>query len=67
MEHWLTDIENMMRTTLYDLTKNTFQEYPQNGLDRFEWFFKPARPAQSVLTVDQIMWTFNATNAIEDV
>jgi len=67
VEFWLLKIEEMMRGTLKDLTLKAFQIYPKNGLERKEWFFEMGLPAQPILTVDMIMWTFNATQAIMDV
>lgn len=63
VEHWLFRIQEMMVTSLYDITKRAFLEYPSNGLDRKEWLF--AYPAQPVLTVDLIKWTEGCTTAIE--
>lgn len=28
VEHWLSKIEHMMKTTLYDFTKLTLEKYP---------------------------------------
>lgn len=30
VEHWLTNIEKMMRKTLYDTTKKALAEYPED-------------------------------------
>ena len=65
VEHWMGSIENMMRKSLKDITANCLKEYPPDGLDRKEWFFR--YPAQAVITVDQIMWTKLCTEAIESV
>jgi len=37
--------------------------YPEDGTQRSKWFFQ--YPAQNVLTVDQIQWTANASEAIQ--
>jgi dynein heavy chain len=50
VEGWLTQIEAMMRKTLFDITKNALETYPEDGLLRDEWFFESA--AQCVLTID---------------
>jgi len=65
VEHWLFNIQEMMVTTLYDITKKAYLEYPKNGLERDEWLF--SYPAQCVLVVDIIMWTAGCTQAILDV
>ena len=54
-----------MRTTLYDITKNGLDTYPEDGRQRDEWLF--AQCAQAVLTVDQITWTEGVTQAIMEV
>jgi dynein heavy chain len=64
VEHWLTGIEEMMVKTLYDITKRAYELYPENALKRREWLFEQDLPAQPILTVDQIMWTFCSTEAI---
>lgn len=50
VEGWLTQIEKMMRKTLYDITKVSLESYPEDGLERDEWFFKSC--AMGILTVD---------------
>ena len=62
VESWLGNIENMMFKTLYDLTKIALKAYPENELERNEWFFE--HPAQCILSVDQIKWTYNTTKII---
>ena len=62
VESWLGNIENMMFKTLYDLTKIAIKEYPVDELKRNQWFFD--HPAQSILCVDQIKWTHNASQVI---
>ena len=39
VEFWLLNIEKMMVKTLYDLTKRSMLEYPENGIERNEWLF----------------------------
>jgi dynein heavy chain len=65
VEHWLARIEEGMKQSLYDLTKKSYQVYPTNGLKRRHWCFEESLPAQCLLIVDQIMWTFNSTEAIQ--
>ncbi|OMJ81043.1 hypothetical protein SteCoe_18549 [Stentor coeruleus] len=67
VEHWLTKIEEMMKLSLYDLTKKAIQVYPKDELNRRAWFFEYNIPAQCLLVVDQIKWTFWATEAIDNV
>jgi dynein heavy chain len=62
VEGWLGQIEDMMRKTLFDITKASLENYPEDGLLRDEWFFESA--AQCVLTIDQVEWTSGCTNAI---
>ena len=50
VETWLTNIENMMRKTLYDNTKGSLEEYPKDASNRSEWYF--LRPAMCILTLD---------------
>lgn len=45
VEYWLTNIEEMMRASLYDLSKKALMLYPENGLDRRSWFFDNNLPA----------------------
>ena len=40
VEHWLSRLEGMMRTSLYDNTKKSYFDYPENGLERKEWLFR---------------------------
>ena len=65
VEFWLSNIEKMMRKSLYDITKEAIKKYPENSLERKDWFF--VFPAQCVLCVDMVMWTKNCTQAINDV
>lgn len=65
VEHWLTSIEQMMTQTLYDLTKNAYKIYPENGIMRDEWLFHTA--AQPILTVDMIKWTEGVEDAIYEI
>jgi len=65
VEGWLNQIEAMMRQTLYDITKASMENYPEDALLRDAWFFESA--AQCVLTVDQVMWTVGVTNAINEI
>lgn len=67
VEHWLTKIEEMMKTTLYDWTKRALHQYPKDELNRRNWFFGMSIPAQCLLVVDQIKWTFGAAAAIDNV
>jgi dynein heavy chain len=65
VEFWLTDIEKMMVKSLYDKGKNCLEVYPENALERRDWFF--SHPAQLVLIIDQVFWTKGCTEAIEEI
>jgi dynein heavy chain len=65
VEGWLTNIENMMRKTLYDITKRALATYPEDALDRDEWFFESC--AMGILTGDQVEWTKAAAGAITEM
>ena len=53
----------MMRTTLYDITKDAMLKYPdyEAAIRRGDWL--KAYPAQVVLVVDQIFWARNCLAA----
>ena len=42
VESWLGDIENQMVLSLYTLTKDAIAKYPEDDLNRNEWFFNHA-------------------------
>jgi dynein heavy chain len=65
VEAWLTDVESMMCTSLYDKSKAALKDYPPHeaATRRAGWFFK--YPAQVILVVDQIVWTGNCRGAID--
>lgn len=65
VEVWLTNIEKMMRKTLYDITLASLQAYPEDALNRDEWFFESC--AMAVLTGDQVEWTKAVTGAITEM
>jgi dynein heavy chain, axonemal len=65
VEFWLTKIEKMMTTSLYDKTKNAFYTYPENGIERSHWLFHTA--AQPILTIDMVMWTKGCEEAIYEI
>ena len=63
VEHWLMKIQEMMITSLYDTSKQSLLEYPDdNPFNREEWLF--SYPAQSVLLIDLIKWTSGVTEAV---
>jgi hypothetical protein len=39
VESWLSGIEKAMFKSLYLITKNALDEYPEDGRDRDEWLF----------------------------
>lgn len=66
VETWLMKIQVMMIKSLYDLTKKCLADYPVPGIIRKPWIFGEY-PSQSVLVVDQIMWTANCGDAISKI
>jgi len=63
VETWLSNIEDMMRVSLYDQTKLCYFNYPsENVKEREEWF--KHYPSQAILVVDMIKWTEWSTEAI---
>ena len=65
MEVWLLHFEQGMRKTLYDLCKSAHQQYPptiEGSIHRKEWLWK--YPAQVVIAIDQVLWTFNTTKSL---
>lgn len=66
VEKWFMNIEKGMFTTLRALTKLCVEEYPEDGALRKDWLFGPY-PSQSVLAVDQIMWTHSAEAALNQI
>ena len=67
VENWLGDVESMMRTTLYDISKACLAAYPsyEEARNRDEWLF--GYPAQPIISVDQIMWSTNVERCIREV
>lgn len=65
VETWLSQIEEQMRTSLYDKTKEAYFGYPTQMTNR-QWWFKDY-PAQAILVVDMVKWTELCTGAIEAV
>jgi len=65
VEHWLGNIEDEMRRTLYDEGKKALETYPEDGRYRDEWFFDSC--AQAVLTIDLTQWTAGVTAAIQEI
>lgn len=63
VEHWLGDVEKMMKKTMYDQMKGCVQDYTEDN--RGTWLFQ--WPAQCILTVDQIIWVRSAREAENNV
>jgi len=59
VEFWLTNIEGMMRKTLFDIAKGARENYPEDGRYRDEWLFSGC--AQCIIVVDQTKWTEGVT------
>ena len=65
VECWLGSIEKAMFKSLYLITKNAMEEYPEDGRERDEWLFHCA--AQCVLVIDQIQWTAGIEEAVYQI
>jgi len=63
VEFWMLSLESMMRRTLHNNCAASVAAYSEEG--RTDWLF--AWPAQTVLTVDQIVWTSNVTTALLEI
>jgi dynein heavy chain len=61
-ETWLKDIEYIMRMSVKSYLKSSLGAYPQGKADRADWI--KAWPAQTVLTISAVYWTFGATEAL---
>ena len=61
VENWLTDVESMMRRSLYDNAKEALAQYTEEK--RTSWFFD--FPAQVVICIDQVKWTSGTEMGIE--
>ena len=65
VENWLNNIEQAMFVSLYMITRNGMEIYPEDGRHRNEWLFHCA--AQCILVVDQIKWTAGVEGAIFEI
>lgn len=54
------EIQKMMKSTLNTMTVQTIEDSAKTA--RRQWLFK--WPAQLIVTVDQVIWTSDVTNAI---
>ncbi|KAH0794861.1 dynein heavy chain 1, axonemal [Histomonas meleagridis] len=61
VEHWLLEVETIMRETLKDILKKAYEEYPT--IPRIEWVLN--WPAQIILCCSMIYWTKNVEEAIK--
>lgn len=65
VEVWLLMFEKSMKKALYDQAKSALMKYPdtdEGAIDRKDWMWSYC--AQCVIAIDQVMWTFNGTNAL---
>lgn len=65
VESWLLNFELGMRTSLYINSKRAVEGYPvgeEGEINRKEWLW--SWPAQVVISIDQVKWTFNADKAL---
>jgi dynein heavy chain len=68
VEIWLLSFETAMRQTLYDQCKAAYIGYPdtdEGSINRKDWLW--AYPAQVVIAIDQVLWTWNTTKALMDM
>ena len=68
VETWLLNFEKGMRNTLYDLCKSAYTKYPSTEHDsifRKDWLW--SYPAQVVIAIDQVLWTFNTSEALMEI
>lgn len=68
VEVWLLSFERMMRQTLYDLCKAAYTGYPateHESIHRKTWLW--SYPAQVVIAIDQVLWTFNTSEALMEI
>ena len=61
VEHWLTDVESMMRASVNTQVGLSVADYAQTA--RPEWVLK--WPGQIILACDQVYWTQESEEAIE--
>eukprot|EP00792_Barthelona_sp_PAP020_P009033 TRINITY_DN3265_c0_g1_i1.p1 TRINITY_DN3265_c0_g1~~TRINITY_DN3265_c0_g1_i1.p1 ORF type:complete len:4284 (+),score=1224.26 TRINITY_DN3265_c0_g1_i1:1098-12854(+) len=66
VEFWLSDVEAMMKRTVHKrLEKCLLERDSDNLVVDADWMFKHS--AQSVLTVEQLIWTFGVTKALNKI
>jgi len=65
VETWLNNIQQAMFVSLYMITRNAMEIYPEDGRQRDEWLFHCA--AQCILVVDQVKWTNGIEAAIFEI
>ena len=68
VEAWLLTFEKGMRQTLYDKCKSAYQNYPPTdaeAINRKQWLW--SYPAQVVIAIDQVIWTWNCTKALRSM
>jgi dynein heavy chain len=68
VETWLLNFEKGMRNTLYDMCKSAYTLYPsdeQSSIYRKDWLW--SYPAQVVICIDQVLWTFNTSEALMEM
>lgn len=66
VEQWLLNFEKGMRSTLYDLCKHAYTNYPpteEGSIYRRDWLWGYA--AQVVIAIDQVLWTACCGLALE--
>ena len=54
-----------MTQSLYDKAKTAFDEYPEDSISRTDWLLHSN--AQTILTIDMVMWTRGVEEAIYEI
>jgi len=55
IESWLSELETIMYTSVYDFCKTSLEDHPEFGKSRKDWIYH-GHACQGIITVDQIMW-----------
>ncbi len=55
IEAWLSDLEGIMYSSVYDFCRTSLEDHPKYGVSRKNWIYS-GHACQGVITVDQIIW-----------
>lgn len=61
MEKWLIECEAIMRQTVKDVVKKSFDDYARS--ERIDWVLN--WPGQAIICVDCMYWTVEGANAVK--